>query len=60
MSKICWVLSLFFGAGAALQLAITVSTAGSAPQQAAGAALAAAMAVVPYCFARSVDELTKE
>lgn len=42
------------------ELLNTVTHAESAPQQAAGAALAAACAVVPYCLARAVQEIKRE
>lgn len=32
---------------------------GSAPQQAAGGAVAAALVVIPYCMARAVSELRR-
>jgi hypothetical protein len=40
------------------QIIETFTDAKSAPQQGAGAAMAAASAVIPYCFARAVSELT--
>ena len=39
---------------------LTVAVASGAPQEAAGAALACASAVVPYVLARAVDELSRE
>lgn len=38
----------------------TVMFADSAPQQSAGATMALAWAVVPYCFARAIEKLTNE
>lgn len=42
------------------ELLNTLAFAESAPQQAAGAALALAWAVLPYCFARAVEKLGEE
>jgi hypothetical protein len=41
-----------------LQLFASMATASGAPQQAAGAAIGCAMAIVPHVIARAVDELT--
>lgn len=50
-----WVLlGAIFGA---LQLSAGLDAAESAPQQAAVAGMAAAMAVIPYCVARAVQHL---
>jgi len=54
----------YFGAiiGAAFGLFEPINTfavAESAPQQAAGAAFAIAYAAIPYCLARSLDEMTR-
>ncbi|MBM3419278.1 MAG: hypothetical protein FJY17_10220 [Bacteroidetes bacterium] len=40
-----------------LTLIGTLLGASSAPQQAAGAALAVAFAVIPYCAARAISEM---
>ena len=37
----------------------TFSTALSAPQEATGAALAIALAVIPYCLARAAQEMMR-
>jgi hypothetical protein len=37
---------------------LTSSTVDSAPKQAAGAAIAVALVVIPYCFARAVEALS--
>lgn len=51
-----WHICTILGAiGAAIELLSVQTTAGiSAPQEAAGAALAVAMVVIPYCFARAL------
>src|SRR5258708_4285824 len=46
------ILGALFGG---VRLIDTLMKANTAPQQAAGAALAAAIAVIPYCFARAVE-----
>ena len=60
MSKLLWALVLLAELAAGGILALTVSSAQGAPQEAAGAAIAAVVAVAPYCFARAYDELTKK
>ena len=51
-----WHICTILGAlGAALELLSVQTTSGiSAPQEAAGAAIAVAMVVIPYCFARAL------
>lgn len=55
----CYALALAAGCVALSELASTVSAAQSAPQQAAGAAMALGWAVIPYCLARCVDLATR-
>src|SRR5262245_2015770 len=43
---------------AGVVLVLTVTGANGAPQEAAGAAIAIGLAVIPYVFARSVEKLT--
>lgn len=57
MTIIFWIVSILGAAVGAFQLAETFSSAASAPQQAAGAAMAAACAVIPYCLARAIQAL---
>ena len=46
----------FIGAGlATITLALTLLTSESAPQQAAGAALAVAFVIIPYCVLSAVQ-----
>lgn len=42
-----------------IQLGFTLLFADSAPQQAAGAAMAMAWAVLPYCFARALEKMAQ-
>lgn len=54
-----WALA---GAGVVLgilQMVTVGASASSAPQQAAGAAMAAAYAVIPYVAARAFDQITR-
>jgi hypothetical protein len=53
----CWALALLGAAFGAVMLLMGFMTAASAPQEAAAAALAAALAIVPYCFARAIEGL---
>lgn len=55
IERICWVLALLSAGIGMIQLIVTFRTAESAPQQGAGAALAVALAVIPYCIARAVQ-----
>jgi hypothetical protein len=59
VERICWgmtAIGAFSGAG---QFVFTVANAESAPQQAAGFAMAVAYAVIPYVFARAAQEYRK-
>ena len=56
-SGIFWVLSLLCSIGAVITLVIGLIESESAIQQAAVGAIAAAIAVIPYCAARAVSEL---
>jgi len=56
--RLLWVLSLAGAALGGLQLVSVFTEAKSAPQQASGAAIALALAVLPYCLARSIQGLT--
>lgn len=57
MVKLGWVLALLGALLAAFVLVVMVAGANGAPQEAAGAAIAAAIAVIPYVFARAVEAL---
>ena len=51
MVLLFWGLAILGALVGGLSLLMTWATAGSAPQQAAGAAMAAAVAIIPYCLA---------
>ena len=59
MSQFLWVLVMLAELGAGVLLVLTVLAAKGAPQEAAGAAMAAVIAIAPYCFARAFDEFTR-
>lgn len=56
-TQICWFITILATFAASFQLLFTFTAAQSAPQQAAGAAMAAAMVIVPYVFTRAVEGL---
>jgi hypothetical protein len=58
IAKICWIITFFAACAAGLMLFGTFKTASSAPQEAAGAALAIAVAIIPYVFTRAVAGLS--
>jgi hypothetical protein len=51
-----WIVTIISSIIALVELSFTTIAAQSAPQQAAGAALAVAWAAVPYCLARAVQQ----
>jgi hypothetical protein len=55
--KICWVITALVTCFSALDYAATMVAAESAPQQAAGAAMAAVQVIVPYVFTRCMEGL---
>lgn len=55
MSQFVLILAFLGGVGGGISLFETMFRAASAPQQAAGAAIAVALAVIPYVMARSVQ-----
>jgi hypothetical protein len=59
MKKLLWCLAVGGACLGAVTLIIGVQNANGAPQEAAAGAIAAALAVVPYCLARSVSELSQ-
>lgn len=59
IERLGWYLCLAGTVLAGVQLALTHTRAESAPQQAAGAALALALAAIPYCFARALQMLLR-
>lgn len=56
MEQICWGLCRLGSVIGLLTLAATFITANGAPQEASGAALAIAFAVIPYCLARTFSQ----
>ena len=57
LSGIFWILSLLCSIGAVITLVGGLIESESAIQQGAVGAIAAAIAVIPYCVARAVSEL---
>ena len=57
-AKFFWVIAIIGAVLGGLQLFASMPTPNGAPQQAAGAAMGCAMAIVPYVIARAVEELT--
>lgn len=55
VERVCWALALLSAGFGMLELIFTMVRAESAPQQAAGAAMAVAFAVIPYCIARALQ-----
>lgn len=55
--RLVWVLPILGTLGGAAVLALVLMGANGAPQEAAGAAIACAAAVIPYVLARAVDAL---
>lgn len=52
-----WVLTLLSCLAAGLIMLLTMASGGSAPQEAAGYAMACAFAVVPYVFTRAAEAI---
>lgn len=53
--RFMWVFSFLCGVLGLFELGYTMLKAESAPQQGAGAAMAMALAVIPYCLARALQ-----
>jgi hypothetical protein len=53
--KFFWLVTALAACLAGATLAATLATSSGAPQQAAGAAIALAIAVIPYVFTRTVE-----
>lgn len=58
-AKVCWLLTLFAACIAAVIFLAMMTEAKSAPQQAAAAAMALAVAIIPYVFTRCVEGLCR-
>jgi hypothetical protein len=56
--EVVWILPLLGSLIAGFEFLDTLTAATSAPQQAAGAAMAMCWAVLPYVFARAVEGLS--
>lgn len=54
-----WVLTLICTLASGVVILITMSSAHSAPQEAAGYAMACALSVVPYVFAKAGESIIK-
>lgn len=59
MVKFFWMMTAGGAILAGLILIASVLLASNAPQQAAGAAIACAVAVIPYVFARAAEGLVR-
>ncbi len=57
--KICWALTALSSAVGGIVGALGIITASSAPQEASIAAIAIALAVIPYCFTRALQQGSK-
>jgi hypothetical protein len=59
MRKVFWTLSALSAALGGIVLVFGVASANGAPQEAAFAAIAIGLAVIPYCFNRALDEFDR-
>jgi hypothetical protein len=55
--KFLWILSVLGALFGGFTLISGIASANGAPQEAAAAAIAAGMAVIPYCLARAASEV---
>lgn len=60
MAKVIWILPLLGALAGVLTILLTLGSAGSAPQQAAGYAMACAFAVVPYVLAKAAVAMLED
>ncbi len=58
MLKLLWVVTAVAAAFGAFVFVTSTMAANGAPQEAAGAAMAVALAVIPYIFTRCMQELS--
>lgn len=58
MKTFCWAITVIACLVSGLLLFMTLTSSNGAPQEAAGAAMAAAVAIIPYVFSRAVTELS--
>lgn len=59
MQKALWIITIIFSILGALVFVGTVASSNGAPQEAAGAAMALCLAVIPYVISRAVSEIKK-
>lgn len=57
MKTFAWIMVIIGSILGGLGTLLGILTANGAPQQAAAAAMGVAFAVIPYCFARAVQEI---
>jgi hypothetical protein len=55
--KICWIITALAASAGALTFFVTVAHASLSSDEAAGAAMAAALAIIPYVFTRCMEGL---
>lgn len=60
MTTLLWILTCIGAILGALLLFSGLNDANGAPQEAAVAAVAIALAVIPYCLARAASELSRK
>lgn len=58
-AKFFWIISILAAVCAYVVGFLMITTATGAPQEAAGAAIACLIAIVPYVIARGIDALTR-
>jgi hypothetical protein len=56
---LCWVITALAACFGGLVLYLTFTEASGAPQEAAGAALAVAICIIPYVFTRACQSFTE-
>ncbi len=60
IETLLWIVTILGSILGVVILIGTLLSADGAPQQAAGAAVSVALAVIPYCVARAVTELRRK
>lgn len=58
MTKFLWVLTIIGSVAGAGLIYLGLTMSSGAPQEAAAAAMGVSIAVIPYCLARAVSELS--
>jgi hypothetical protein len=58
MKVFFWIITILACIVAGFLFVVTVSQSNGAPQEAAGAAMACALAIIPYVFARAIEKLS--